>query len=188
MHPAAPIPDCTSTSTRTSPAPPSTTSARGLFEAHARDEAGFEDEAGHNQMWFAARDIAFENPVTEDETTRMLARMGIDRQPGAAPTRRHADADAAAPRRHRLRPRDDRRPDDPGCCSSRSRRSTASPGPKACCRDTDLVAGDGEAAASCRYIRADETPHVELPEDGPLRDARPHLGRRVRAQATPAPT
>jgi hypothetical protein len=50
---------------------------KGLFEAHARDEAGFEDEAGHNLMWFAARDIAFDNPVTEDETARMLARMGI---------------------------------------------------------------------------------------------------------------
>ena len=33
---------------------------RGLFEAHARDEAGWEEEAGHKQMWFAARDIAFE--------------------------------------------------------------------------------------------------------------------------------
>ena len=56
---------------------------RGLFEAHARDEAGFEDEAGHNQMWFAARDIAFENPVTEDETQLMLPRMGINVGPGA---------------------------------------------------------------------------------------------------------
>ena len=28
---------------------------RGLFEAHARDEAGWEDEGGHKQMWFAAR-------------------------------------------------------------------------------------------------------------------------------------
>jgi hypothetical protein len=32
---------------------------RGLYEAHARDEAGFEDEGGHKDMWFAARDIAF---------------------------------------------------------------------------------------------------------------------------------
>ena len=24
----------------------------GLFEAHARDEAGYEDEGGHKQMWF----------------------------------------------------------------------------------------------------------------------------------------
>ena len=50
---------------------------KGLFEAHARDEAGFEDEAGHDRMWFAARDIAFENPVTQDETEAILARMGI---------------------------------------------------------------------------------------------------------------
>ena len=52
---------------------------RGLYEAHARDEAGFEDEGGHQQMWFAARDIAFENPPTEDETDRMLERMGFRR-------------------------------------------------------------------------------------------------------------
>ena len=41
---------------------------RGLFEAHARDEAGWDEEAGHQHMWFAARDIAFEHPVTEDQT------------------------------------------------------------------------------------------------------------------------
>ena len=45
---------------------------RGLFEAHARDEAGWEAEGGHKQMWFAARDVAFESPVTEDETQTML--------------------------------------------------------------------------------------------------------------------
>ena len=50
---------------------------KGLYEAHARDESGFEAEGGHKQMWFAARDIAFENPVTEDETAVMLERMGI---------------------------------------------------------------------------------------------------------------
>src|SRR3954454_6990129 len=37
---------------------------RGLYEAHARDEAGHTDqdgkvEGGHKQMWFAARDVAF---------------------------------------------------------------------------------------------------------------------------------
>ena len=46
----------------------------GLFEAHARDEAGWDEEAGHKQMWFAARDIAFERPVTEDKTQTMLRR------------------------------------------------------------------------------------------------------------------
>jgi hypothetical protein len=54
----------------------------GLYEAHARDEAGHEDQAGHKEMWFAARDIAFEDPVTEDETVVMLERMGIAR-PGS---------------------------------------------------------------------------------------------------------
>ena len=54
----------------------------GLYEAHARDEAGYEDEGGHKQMWFAARDVAFENPVTDDETAVMLERMGIP-QPGS---------------------------------------------------------------------------------------------------------
>ena len=35
-----------------------------------RDEAGFEDEGGHKDMWFAARDIAFEHPVDEAERER----------------------------------------------------------------------------------------------------------------------
>lgn len=49
----------------------------GLYEAHARDEAGFESEGGHKQMWFAARDVAFDSPVTGDQTNLMLERMGI---------------------------------------------------------------------------------------------------------------
>ena len=40
------------TSSRASPGPRSSHLHRGLFEAHARDEAGFEDERGHKQMWF----------------------------------------------------------------------------------------------------------------------------------------
>src|SRR3546814_16671999 len=51
--------------------------SKGLVEAHARDEAGHGDEAGHDRMWYAVRDIAFENPVTQDETELMLRRMGI---------------------------------------------------------------------------------------------------------------
>ncbi len=41
--------------------------ARGLFEAHARDEAGWEQEGGHRQMWDAARDAAFSNPAISPE-------------------------------------------------------------------------------------------------------------------------
>ena len=54
---------------------------RGLFEAHARDESGFGDQAGHDRMWFVARDIAFDHPVSDDQTATMLARMGIDTRP-----------------------------------------------------------------------------------------------------------
>ena len=35
-------------------------------------------------MWFVARDLAFENPVTDDVKAAMLARMGIDPSPKTA--------------------------------------------------------------------------------------------------------
>jgi hypothetical protein len=51
--------------------------ARGLFEAHARDEAGWRDEGGHKQMWEAARDLALEKPkIPGDVMMRMMARGG----------------------------------------------------------------------------------------------------------------
>ena len=39
----------------------------GLFEAHARDEAGWDAEGGHKQMWEAARDAALSNPAISPE-------------------------------------------------------------------------------------------------------------------------
>jgi len=51
--------------------------AGGLFEAHARDEAGWSEEGGHRQMWFAARDAALSNPHVPDEIfTAVAARRG----------------------------------------------------------------------------------------------------------------
>ena len=48
---------------------------KGLFEAHARDEAGHRDEGGHKQMWEAARDLALENPkVPNDVLMRIMGR------------------------------------------------------------------------------------------------------------------
>jgi hypothetical protein len=45
----------------------------GLFEAHARDEAGYKDEGGHKQMWEAARDLALESPkIPGDVLLRMM--------------------------------------------------------------------------------------------------------------------
>lgn len=56
----------------------------GLFEAHGRDEAGWGELAGHRDMWFAARDIAFESPTMEVDLDAMLARLGYDK--GGAPS------------------------------------------------------------------------------------------------------
>ena len=51
--------------------------ASGLFEAHARDEAGWSEEGGHRQMWDAARDAALSNPVISPEIyTNLIARRG----------------------------------------------------------------------------------------------------------------
>ena len=107
-------------------------------------------------MWFAARDVAFESPTAEIDIDAMLARMGFG-QPGRP---RRLDLARAAPRRHRRRPRADRQAHDPRAASSRSPAFHTFAWAEDWLADPDLVAGDGEAAASCRYIRADETPHV----------------------------
>ena len=135
--------------------------AGGLFEAHARDEAGYGEAAGHDRMWFAARDIAFEHPVSPDETERMLQRMGI---PTGAPSGDGSSRLATAPARVL--------PDAiPTALETVVRRMvglllieiSAFHGfiwAEALLGDRKLVAGDGEAGAVVSYIRQDETPHV----------------------------
>jgi hypothetical protein len=129
---------------------------RGLFEAHARDEAGHDEEAGHNKMWFAARDIAFEHPVTEDETQTMLERMGI---PG--PGRPSATGNV-----ERLVPQLDIALEGMlrrmiGLLFIEISAFHTFRWAEAVLSDTELVAGDGDAAELVRCIRADETPHVD---------------------------
>jgi hypothetical protein len=54
--------------------------ALGLFEAHARDEAGYKDQGGHKQMWEAARDLALQNPkVPPDVFMRLMGDRGQSR-------------------------------------------------------------------------------------------------------------
>lgn len=138
---------------------------RGLYEAHARDEAGFGDEGGHKQMWFAARDVAFENPVTEDETAVMLERMGLA-TPGSngtidiAKMIREAMANRALP---------DDTPFELEAVIERMARLLlieisayhVFAWAEALLSDPDLTAGEGEAAHLVSYIRQDEAPHVE---------------------------
>jgi hypothetical protein len=128
----------------------------GLYEAHARDEAGFEDEGGHKDMWFAARDVAFESPVTEDETQVMLTRMGLTGAAGGTPP----------PAPPRLLP-DDVDHDLELLIERMARLLLIEISAfhtfawaEEVLSDADLVAGDGEAARLVSYIRADETPHV----------------------------
>jgi hypothetical protein len=53
----------------------------GLFEAHARDEAGWDAEGGHKQMWEAARDAALSNPnISPEIYTAIMARRGQNPQ------------------------------------------------------------------------------------------------------------
>jgi hypothetical protein len=132
---------------------------RGLFEAQARDEAGWEGVAGHRDMWFAARDVAFEHPVTADETKRMLERMGIPA--GDAPV-------ASSSVRSAPRIFDDLDPGIEGMARfmlgllfiELSAFHTFAWAEEVL-SDRDLVAGDGEAARIVSYVRRDETPHVE---------------------------
>ncbi len=138
--------------------------SRGLLEAHARDEAGFASEAGHKEMWFAARDVAFDHPVTEDETERMMERMGIA-GPGNGGV---PDPEAVRRRMESMR----RFPDLDLWLEMLVQRMISIllievsafhtfAWAEAVLSDGELVAGDGEAARLVSYIRQDETPHVE---------------------------
>jgi hypothetical protein len=128
----------------------------GLFEAHARDEAGWDEEAGHRDMWFAARDLAFERPAQELDIEAMLARMGFGPgRPGAG------GAEAT-----RLLP-DDIAPELEMMVTLMVRvlfieisAFHTFAWAEEWMSDTELVGGDGEAAKLVSYIRADETPHV----------------------------
>jgi hypothetical protein len=140
---------------------------KGLIEAHARDESGWGPEAGHNRMWFAVRDSAFENPVTDDETDLMLQRMGI-RRPIEPPAGEMATAPAPPP------PSLDERlvgSIDPGL-EALIRTMTGVlfievrafhlfAWAEELLADRSLVAGDGLPSKLVSYIRQDETPHVE---------------------------
>ncbi len=49
--------------------------SKGLYETHARDEAGFGDLAGHDKMWYIVRDMAFDNPDCGDPMQMMMKQL-----------------------------------------------------------------------------------------------------------------
>lgn len=134
---------------------------RGLVEAHARDEAGFDNVAGHMQMWYAVRDIAFENPVTQDETANMLERMGIGDVNMADPMaarerflgrRAHPDLDMGLEMLISTMLR---------VLFVEIKAHHVFAWSEALLADDEFAAGEGEAAKLVSYIRQDEAPHVE---------------------------
>jgi hypothetical protein len=126
----------------------------GLFEAHGRDEAGWDEEAGHRDMWFAARDVAFDRSCGDLDIEAMLARMGFGPgRPGAGAARLlPADVSAELEMMVSLMVR---------VLFIEISAFHTFAWAEDWMSDTDLVAGDGEAARLVSYIRADETPHVE---------------------------
>jgi len=138
----------------------------GLYEAHARDEAGHDEPdghhtAGHKEMWFLARDVAFDHPVTEDQTDQMLQRMGIPVGDPAQMAKLRAQAEA-----NRLLP---------GVIDFELESLVARmirllfieitafhafAWAEQVLGDTDRVGGEGRASELIAYIRADEAPHV----------------------------
>ena len=141
-------------------------------------------------MWFAARDVAFENPVTDDMTQTMLERMGI------VPRRRQA-ADAGGGRARNaeaLR----RFPDLDLSLEMMLRRMVGLlfievsafhtfAWAEEVLSDTELVAGDGARGRARALHPRRRDAARRLPAHRAHRDARPHVRRRVGPQASRAP-
>jgi hypothetical protein len=132
----------------------------GLVEAHARDEAGWDDKAGHDAMWFAVRDIAFEHPLSGDMTEKLLQRLGFQ-GPAASEEERIARFNAI-----RSFPELDTRLEMLLTTMVRVlfieiKAFHIFAWAEELLSDRELVAGDGEAARIVSYIRSDETPHVD---------------------------
>lgn len=132
----------------------------GLVEAHARDEAGWDGKAGHNAMWFAVRDIAFENPLTGDMTEKLMERLGFQ-GPALSEEERLARFNAI-----RSFPELDTGLEVLLTTMVRVlfieiKAFHIFAWAEELLADRELVAGEGEAARIVSYIRSDETPHVD---------------------------
>ncbi|MGZ6896257.1 MAG: hypothetical protein ACXVLO_10620 [Acidimicrobiia bacterium] len=135
-----------------------------MFEAQARDEAGWGDELGHRDMWFLARDIAFEHPSVEDLTELMLFRLGVTSAPGAPlPSAEEARRRQEAQRVFPTLPLDVEALIQRMVNLLLVEISAAHlfAWAEELLADRDLVAGEGVGADLVRAIRQDESPHVE---------------------------
>jgi hypothetical protein len=131
--------------------------SKGLLEAHARDESGWGEQAGHDKMWFAVRDVAFEDPLDADGVAAIRdvmdkAAAAAVPPPGAPPGRRFPEIDARFEALITFMAR---------VLFIEIRAFHAFAWAEALLSDADLVAGDGAAADLVSCIRQDEAPHVD---------------------------
>jgi hypothetical protein len=122
--------------------------AAGLFEAHARDEAGHRSEGGHKQMWEAARDLALETPPVPGD---VLMRLMTGRR-GAARQRLFPQLDDAFEELLAVMV---------NVLVIEVFAADTFRWAEALLGDAEVSARPREAAAMVGYIRSDESPHVE---------------------------
>src|SRR4029077_3173494 len=109
---------------------------------------------GHKDMWFAARDVAFQGHGADIDVEAMLARMGFG-QPGSGLDLERTlpdDIDVNLELIANLMVR---------VLFIEISAFHTFRWAEAWLSDRDLLAGGGEAADLVSYIRADETPHVD---------------------------
>lgn len=121
----------------------------GLFEAHARDEAGWGEHAGHKQMWEAARDLALENPKIPGD---VLMRMTSGRRANVDRKRPYPDLDPQLERMLLTMSQ---------VLVIEHFAAAAFEWGEDVLSDPEVSAEPVKAAAMIGYIRADETPHLD---------------------------
>jgi hypothetical protein len=125
----------------------------GLFEAHARDEAGWEAEGGHKQMWEAARDAALSNPTISPEIfTAIMSRRSAGPPQALFP-------ELGEPVERLIRFMVDVLAIEVFAASTFA-------WAEAVLSDPEVSDAPDDAANLVRYIRSDEAPHVEYLRTG----------------------
>jgi hypothetical protein len=130
----------------------------GLFEAHARDEAGWGEEGGHKQMWEAARDLALSKPKVPGDI--LMAIMGRRGNPG-----RNSGPSGGRAADRPLAELDEDVERVIGFMMTvliiEVFATSTFQWAEAVLADPDVSDAPKEASEMIRYIAADETPHVE---------------------------
>jgi hypothetical protein len=125
----------------------------GLFEAHARDEAGWEAEGGHKQMWEAARDAAFSNPAISLEIFAAI----MSRRSATPPQALFPELGEPVERLVRFMV---------DVLAIEVFAASTFAWAEAVLSDPEISDAPEDAANLVRYIRSDEAPHVEYLRTG----------------------